>query len=149
MKTPALVLGAALLVLLSTGCDFQLVPPREAFDARSAGELAPHLNEIETTFPESHRILSDGTWDSFDLEEKLEFVRRLSIDHAEREHRRRAEKLAKDRRNRSERGLDDAFINESEVFRLLHEIRMIEIELAGARQVDQIDAVGDLLTGDR
>ncbi|MDE0422701.1 MAG: hypothetical protein OXK76_17685 [Gammaproteobacteria bacterium] len=47
MKTPALVLGTALLAFLWTGCGFDLVPPDEAFDARSAGELAPHLNEID------------------------------------------------------------------------------------------------------
>ena len=144
MKTPALVLGTALLAFLSTGCSFDL-PPDEAFDARSARDLAPHLDEIEATFPESHRILSDGTWDSFDLDEKLEFVRRLSMDHAEREHRRLAEKLARDRRDRSQGGLHDTIIEEREVFWLLHEVRMIEIELAGARQVDQIDAVGDFL----
>lgn len=73
MKTPALVLRTALLALLAPGCDFNLiVPPREAFEAESARELAPYLDQIEATFPESHRILSDGTWDSFDLDQKLE-----------------------------------------------------------------------------
>ena len=67
------------------------------------------------------------------------------MDHAEREHRRLAEKLARDRRDRSQGGLHDTIIEEREVFWLLHEVRMIEIELAGARQVDQIDAVGDFL----
>lgn len=150
MKTRALVLGTALLALLATGCGFDLiVPPKEAFEAESARELAPYLNQIEATFPESHRILSDGTWDSFDLDQKLEFLRRLSIDHAEREHRRRAEKMKGDRRNRSERGMDDEFIDKMEVRWLLHEIHMVEIDLAGARQIEQVDAVGDLLTGDR
>ena len=125
------------------------MPPREALDAESARELAPHLNQIEATLPESHHVLSDGTWDSFDLDQKLEFVRRLSIDLAEREHRRLAEKMKRDRRNRSERGMDDEFIEKMEVSWLLHQIHMVEIDLAGAQRIEQIDAVGDLLTGDR
>ena len=76
------------------------MPPDEALNAESAQELAPYLDQIEATFPESHRILSDGTWDSFDLDQ-LEFVRRLSIDRAEREHRRLAEKMKRDRSRRS------------------------------------------------
>lgn len=145
VKTPALVLGTALLALLATGCGFDLVVP----EAESARELAPYLDQIEATFPEFHRSLSDGTWDSFDLDQKLEFVRRLSIDHAEREHRLRAEKMNGDRRNWSERGMDDESIEKMEVRLLLLQIYMVEIDLAGARHIEQVDAVGDLLTGDR
>ena len=43
----------------------------------TAYELAPRLTEIEALAPELHRVLADGTWDTYSVTDKVAFVEKL------------------------------------------------------------------------
>ena len=109
------------LLALAGGCFVDLMLD-ENFDAKTARELAPDLNEIEAAFPEAHRVLSDGTWDSLDFDEKLEFTRKLAVDAEELVQRQRLENAANERRVMLELGVDedsvDMVLTRSELWEL-------------------------------
>ena len=109
------------LLALTAGCFVDVSLPQH-FDAETARELAPDLTEIEAAFPEAHRVLSDGTWDSLDFDEKLEFTRKLAVDAEELVQRQRLENAANERRGMLEWGVDedsvDMVLTRSELWEL-------------------------------
>ena len=123
-------------VWLLAGCGIGDLVEDMAIDADTGRELAKNLEEIESTFPEAHRVLSDGTWDSFDLDEKQAFVRKLSIDAHTLNLDVRAEKNADRIRDMRENGLDDTTIEEMVVVSELWELRMIEMDLRHRRETN-------------
>ena len=117
MKTTLLLT----LLALTVGCFVDVSLPQH-YDAETARELAPDLTEIEAAFPEAHRVLSDGTWDSLDFDERLEFARKLAVDAEELIQRQRLENAANQRRDMIELGVDedsvDMVLTRSELWEL-------------------------------
>ena len=136
------ILGAVAAVCLLAGCGIGDLMEEMAIDADTAHQLATNLREIESTFPEAHRVLSDGTWDSFGLDEKQAFVRKLSIDAHKLSLDLRAEENADSVRDMRERGLDDSFIEKMAVDSELWELRMIEMDLRRSREMNERGAPG-------
>lgn len=72
-----------------------------SFAAEYGWELASELATLKAVLPGEHRILEDGTWDSYSLGEKMDFVHRLTRkaarvpDSAEADeaHRRHVDKI--------------------------------------------------------
>ncbi|MXY57859.1 MAG: hypothetical protein F4Y41_15935 [Gammaproteobacteria bacterium] len=129
--------GVAVVTCLLAGCGIGDLMEEMAIDADTARELATNLTEIESTFPEAHRVLSDGTWDSYDLEEKQAFIRRLSIDAHKLDLDLRAEQNADRVRDMREHGLDDDIIEQMAVVSELWELRMIEMDLRRRRETNE------------
>ena len=125
------------LLALAGGCFVDLMLD-ENFDAKTARELAPDLNEIEAAFPEAHRVLSDGTWDSLDFDEKLAFSRKLALDVEEMVQRQRLESAADERRNMLESGVDEDFVDMVLTRSELWELRGIERNLRLRREMNGI-----------
>lgn len=46
--------------------------------AETAWQLAPELTTLKASMPDEYRTLEDGTWDTFSLDDKMDFVHRLS-----------------------------------------------------------------------
>jgi len=134
--------AAVAAVCLLAGCGVVEFVEEIAPDADSGRELAANLDDIESAFPEAHRVLSDGTWDSFDLEEKQAFVRELSIDAHKLSLDLRAERNADMVRDMRENGFDETSIEEIILYYELWELRTIEMDLGNHRQKTGVGGFG-------